>query len=128
MSSNAIATVLGGFWAQFSGTLTQINGDGSGRRRVARELGKLSYMDLRARATALDGVAAGTTASKTYGRVVASSELGGLRATENLSLINRATTAADVTEIEADLHTFSTTTTFGASPPANLDGNPLGTR
>ena len=128
MSANAVATVLGGFWEQYGNTLTQVNGDSPLRRRAARDLNHLSVYDLRERMRALNGVAPGGTASKTFPRVLAAVELGGVRAIEQLSLINRATTAADVTEINADINTFSTLTTFGASPPANLDGNPLGTR
>lgn len=128
MAESAVATVLGGFFSQFSGVLTQIKGKSPQRRRAAQALSKLGVMDLRARMTALDGVAAGATASKNYSRVVAATELGGVRAVETIALINRATVAADTTLIEHDVNTLSTNTTFGASPPANLDGNPLGTR
>lgn len=129
MAENAVATVAGGFWpANGITNLTQINGRGPARRRIAQLLGHQGLMDLRARMTALDGVAAGATASKSYNRIVAAVELGGVRAVEALSLINRATTAADVTEIERYINTLTTNSTFGATPPANLDGNPLGTR
>jgi hypothetical protein len=128
MAENAVATVLGGLFAQYAPTLTQISGIGPERRRVAIALGRQGVLDLRARMTALDGVAPGATASKTFGRVAASSELGGVRAVESLSLINRATTAGDVATIEHDVNNLSANTTFGANPPANLDGNPLGTR
>jgi hypothetical protein len=59
---------------------------------------------------------------------VAAVELGGVRATEAINLINRATVAGDVTEINADILSVTTRTTFGASPPSNKDGNPLGYR
>lgn len=130
MSENAVATVLGGLFHASAGltTLTQISGVGIQRRVAARALGRQSMMDLRARMTALDGVAAGALASKSLGRVQANVELGGVRTIESNVLINRVTTAADVTVIEHDINTLSVNTTFGASPPANLDGNPLGTR
>lgn len=128
MSANAVATVLGGFWAQFSPTLTQISGDAPQKHKIAQLLGKKSLLDLRARMTALDGVAPGANATKNYTVVQANVELGGLRAIDTQVLINRNTTAADVTEIETDVNTYSTNTTFGANPPVNLDGNPLGTR
>lgn len=129
MAESAVATVLGGFWdANGVTTLTQIKGKGTQRRLAARALSKQSVMDLRARMTALDGVAPGALASKNYTRIANSVELGGARAIETISLINRVTTAADVTLIEHDINTLTTNTTFGANPPANLDGNPLRTR
>lgn len=83
--------------------------------------------------TALNGVAPGANATKTIGRTgptgaAVNDELGGVRPVFNFTIINRNTTAADVTEILQDFLTFSTGTTFGANPPANLDRNPLGTR
>lgn len=128
MAENAIATVLGGFWSQYAPTLSQIQGTGSARRRAAQALNHKGVYDLRARMTALDGVAPGAAATKNYTRIVAAEDLSGVRAIETQVLINRVTVAGDVTIIEADINTFSTKTTFGASPPANLDGNPLGTR
>lgn len=128
MAESAVATVLGGFFSQYSPTLTQIKGKSPQRRRAAQALAKQGVMDLRARMTALDGVAAGANATKNYTRVVASTELGGARAIETIALINRNTVVADTTMIEHDINTLSVNTTFGASPPANLDGNPLGTR
>lgn len=128
MGESAVATVKGGFFEQYGNTLTQSQGTGPARRRAARALATKGLMDLRARMTALDGVVAGATATKNYYRIVAAEELGGVRAVEAQALINRATVAGDVTIIEADINTLSTKTTFGASPVANLDGNPLGTR
>lgn len=128
MAGPAVATVLGGFFAQFSPSYTQIQGTGPARRRAASALAQKGLLDLRARMTALDGVAPGALATKNYTRVAAVEDLSGVRAIETQVLINRVTTAADVTEIEADINTLRTKTTFGASPPANLDGNPLGTR
>lgn len=76
----------------------------------------------------LNGVAPGAAALKTLGRVQASTELGGKRVIETDTIVNRVTAAGDVTAIAANLLTYTTRTTFGASPKANLDGNPLGTR
>jgi len=75
----------------------------------------------------LDGAVAGTTATKNLARVEANSELGGKRVIENEVIINRASTAADVTATKADLLTF-TTRTYDDTPVANGDLNPLGTR
>lgn len=129
MTVGATATVLGGFWpAQGVGTLTQVNGEGAGRRKVRRELGEQTLWKLRALMAALNGVAPGATALKVIGRITPTEELGGLRPIANVTIINRATTAGDVTEIATDVLSYATLNTFGANPPANLDRNPLGTR
>lgn len=129
MSITSSASVAGGFFeANGVGTLTNITTRGHRRRAAAQALDGKSTWDLRARMTALDGVAPGATALKTNSVVEANSELGGARNITTESIINRATTNADVTHIEATVNTFSSKTTFGANPPANLDGNPLGTR
>jgi hypothetical protein len=82
----------------------------------------------RAIMVALMGAAPGATATKNYARVAPSPELGGARAIETQVLVNRVTTAADVTEMVTDYLTMTTRTSFGATPPPNLDRNPLGTR
>lgn len=129
MAIGFTATVLGGYFPENGvNSLTQATTRGSRRRRVAQALDGKGTLELRARMTALDGVAPGAVAAKTYPVVEASQELGGVRNITTETLINRATTAADVAHIEATINTFSTKTTFGANPPANLDGNPLGTR
>lgn len=127
MAMSAVATVKGGFFEQYGSTLSQVATTSSPRRRVSQYLGDKGMLDLRARMVALDGVVAGSNATKTVARVAAAEDLSGLRAIETETLINRNTTAADVTEINKVL-SLSSKTTFGASPPANLDGNPLGTR
>lgn len=123
----AVATVLGGFWPTNNvSSLTQINGKGAGRRAAAMALSRKGTYGLRALMRVLDGAIAGTTASKTYGRVVAATELGGLRTTEAESLISRASVAGDITIINADVLSLSARTTLAS--PANGDKNPLGYR
>ena len=125
----ATATVKGGFWPTNGvNTLTSISGRAAGWRRLRQLLGDKSLMPTRALALALDGVAPGATAAKTLSRIQASSELGGKRTIETETLINRATLAADVTDLNNNLYTLTTKTSFGASPVANKDRNPLGTR
>lgn len=129
MTSKATATVKGGFWPEnVVPSLVSISGRGFGRFRIAQRLATKSMRALRATMLALDGVVAGSAATKTNSRIAADVELGGKRTIETETLINRNTVAADVTEINADLLTLTTRTTFGASPPANKDLNPLGTR
>lgn len=134
MTASAVATVLGGFWPQNGvGSLTQVSGEGEERRRIRQELSGMGMLRLRAIMLALNGVAPGAVASKSIGRIGSTSaavdaELGGVRPVNSVSLINRVTTAADVAEITADILTYTTNSSFGANPPANLDRNPLGTR
>jgi hypothetical protein len=129
MTTQAVATVLGGFWPTNGvNSLSGLSGESPWRRRAAQGFDTHGLLALREIMRALNGVAPGGTASKTKARVAASVELGGARAIENQSLVNRVTTTADRDEITADLLTLTTRTTFGASPPANLDRNPLGTR
>ena len=128
MAENAVATVKGGFFEQYGPTVSQVSGVGSKRREAAQALATKGLRDLRERMTTLDGVIAGSAAVATNSVVSANVELGGQRAIETETLINRNTVAGDVTIIEADINSLSSKTTFGANPPANLDGNPLGTR
>lgn len=125
----AIAAVKGGlFETNGVTTLTQVSGVGTQVRDAAMALSRKGQMKRRELMETLDGAAAGSAAVKTLGRVVAAEELGGLRPTENETLVNRNTTAQDVTDTKTDILLLSTRTTFGSSAPANLDGNPLGTR
>jgi hypothetical protein len=128
MTTKAVATVLGGFWEQnLVPTLSSMSGKGPNRRLIAMSLDAKGLLGMRKIMSTLDGVVPGSLASLTRARVQASDELGGARVIETETLVNRVTTAADVTEIEADFHTLSTRT-FTPSPVANGDQNPLGTR
>lgn len=123
------AIVLGGFWPQNNvPALADIGAWGTGRKQVAYQLSRRSQEVIAAKGVALDGVVAGSNVTVNHSQIQPSSELGGARTIETVALINRNTTAADVTEINTDLYSYRSRTTFGNSPPANLDGNPLGTR
>jgi hypothetical protein len=123
----ATATVRGGFYEANGATpLASIQGSGWPRRQVARLMGTKGLMDERALARALDGVVAGSNATKTLARIENNTELGGKRVVETETLINRNTVAGDVTALNNDLFTYSGATTMAS--PANKDGNPLGTR
>jgi hypothetical protein len=122
----ATATVKGGFY-EVNGVSSLASQTGKGtRRRVAQWMSHKGSFGIREILRTLDGAVAGTTATKGLGRVESNVELGGKRTIENESLVNRATTAADVTETKADLLSLSARTTMAS--PANKDGNPLGTR
>lgn len=120
------ATVKGGFWPQYSATLTGQATGGPLRRRAAQALSRKGARPLREMMATLNGTAAGSAASETQGRIEANEELGGVRTVETETLLDENSAAADVTTIAGDILAFSST--FGSSPPANLDGNPLGFR
>jgi hypothetical protein len=132
MTDVATATVLGGFWPNNGvSSLASIAGAlGDDRKLISQMMDGRSLRSLRARIRALNGAAPGATATATVAEIDGSTpELGGVRTINTVNLINRATTSADVTEINNTLADILTgLTTFGNSPPANLDGNPLGTR
>jgi hypothetical protein len=129
MTTLATATVLGGFWsANGVNSLVSMSGEDGQVGEISRLLGSYGQLAERALIVALLGAVAGGTATKTRARVVAAVELGGARPIETINVINRVTTAADVTQITQDYLTQATRSTFGANPPPNLDRNPLGTR
>lgn len=129
MTASAVAAVKGGLFGDVAGlsSLTQISGRASGRRKIAQEFESHALYPIRQVLSTLIGTAAGSTATKTFGQIDGSTaELGGKRVINTVNLVNRATTAGDVTEVTADFLTLYTRTSFGASPPANKDGSPLG--
>jgi len=120
----ATATVKGGFWPTNGvGSLASMSGKGT-RRRVAFWISRKGSYDDREILRTLDGAVPGTTATKTLTRVEANVELGGKRVIEVETLVNRATTAADVTETKADFLSLSARTTKAAQ--VNLNRSPLG--
>jgi len=129
-SSIATANVKGGLFGDSAGLLTlpSISGKSFNRTFAAKLLQTKSMLALRRTLFILDGAVAGSNATVTFPQVEANVELGGKRAITTQTLINRNTTAGDITETKADLLTLTTRTSFGASPVANKDGNPLGTR
>ena len=123
----ATATVKGGLFAQYSSSLVQIKPYSSMRRLAQMALSRYGTFALREKMETLNGAAAGSTAAKTLARVEANAELGGKRVIETQTFINTATVSGDVTEINDTVLSLSSKT-YDATPPANLDGNPLGTR
>lgn len=118
------ATVLGGFFAQYGGTLATAHTRSALTRRAAMALSRKSTLARQEVGLTLMGVDVGTTpaASKTYGRVEAAEELGGARTIESQALISRNTAASDVTDMNADVFTHAS---YNTSPPANGNDNPL---
>lgn len=119
------ATVRGGFWeTNLVPTLTPISGKNSQRRMAAVWLSRKGSFALREDMRTLDGAVAGTTATKTFTQIQNNTELGGKRTIETVNLINRATTAQDVTDTKADVLSLSARTTKAYFTNGNK--NPLG--
>jgi hypothetical protein len=124
----SIATVKGGYWGELFGSYTPISsatGKNPTLRGIARRYRRLRA--LREIAETLNGVVAGSTALATHTRVKAveapneEGQVGGVRTIETVTDVNRATTAADVAEILADVLSYPLAPT---TYPTNKDGNP----
>src|SRR4249919_1413499 len=128
-TNTATAKVKGGLFADSAGllTLTSILGREGRRTYAAHELGTKIGFPLRAIMNATAGVAPGGTATYTFPSIEPNVELGGKRTINQIALINRATTAADVTEYKNDILKWSQRSTFCWNAVPNKDGNPLGT-
>jgi hypothetical protein len=129
-TNTATANVKGGLFGDSAGLsqLVSISGKDGRRSSAAKNLAQKSMLALRKIMITTAGVAPGAVATQTFPQVEANVELGGKRAITQTVLINRATTAADVSEYKNDVLAWSTRTTFGSNPVPNKDGNPLGTR
>jgi hypothetical protein len=129
-TNTATANVRGGLFGDAAGLtqLVSICGREGRRTYAAHELGTKIGFPLRAIMNATAGVAPGGVATYVFPTIEPNVELGGKRTILQTALINRATTAADVTEYKNDILKWSQRSTFGANPVANKDGNPLGTR
>lgn len=116
------ATVLGGLFHGL--TLSSAHTTSAIKRRVSQLLSKHQTFGLREIIETLNGAAAGSTAAKTLSKISNANDLGGVRAIETETFVNRATTAADKTDINADLLSLASKG-YDATPIANGDGNPL---
>lgn len=124
-----LADVKGGIHAQYGATIGSIgptNNDANTRRaaqvlNIKGEFGNMALL------YGLLGAAPGPNVTYLYGEIAASSELGGVRPTVLTPLINRNSTAADVTDLKNAL-TYMTGLTSNPTPVYNGDRNPLGTR
>lgn len=99
-------TVTGG--GLFDGTYAFIRSKSSLRKVIARIFNQKSMRSDRELISELLGAAAGDAALAELKRVAHSTtELGGVRAIETEELVDRVTTAGDVTELTADLLTYN---------------------
>ena len=106
------------FWG---GSYAQVNTNSTYRRQIARIFHQKMNQKDRELIRTLLGAVAGTTATKQYKRIVASqTENGGKRLTETVTLVNRATTAADTTDLKAKLFAFTSRPTTYPKDKARL--------
>lgn len=106
---------------------------GNAETQLARVLSRRNYGrgKLRELMLTLTGAAAGATAAQSHSRVQAAQNLsenvqGGARTIETFESVNRATTSADETAIEAALAQTSQPTTYVADASGNGGGGKLG--
>ena len=108
MTTMATATVLGGFWPTNGvNSLASMSGESEERRAVASMLGHRRHAAHPRSLACVDWCCSWWAATKNLTRIACSTELGGVRAIETVALVNRVTTAADVTEITADFLTYT---------------------
>lgn len=112
--------VKGGFWGELGATLTLSSGESPIKRRIAQWLNKRQLRGFRELMIELNGVAAGQAALAEHTRVAASEELGGVRAIETVTDVDRVTAAADVTNIADTILSYPLAPTY----VVNKDGNP----
>lgn len=106
------------FWG---GSYAQYNVNSTMRKGIARVLDRRMNRKDRELMRVLLGAVAGTTATKQYKRIVHSlTELGGKRLMETVSLVNRATTAADDTDLSANILAYSSRPTTYPKDKARL--------
>jgi hypothetical protein len=122
-------TVKGGLFAQFASTLPSIEANNIiyDHRRAAQMLAHKGDFEARTLLNALAGAAPGANAQYIYAEISPNVEMGGKRVIQQTNLINRATTAADATDIKTEIGALSTNS-HTVNQAVNKDRNPLGTR
>ena len=131
------AQVKGGLHANYSATLGSVEPYNLAKdhKRGAQYLAHKSQYEFRQIVDSLVQSGVGGTATYSYSEIGASSELGGVRPVVSTSLINRVTTAQDVSDVRQTLTSLPlgpgglpNPGSYTPSPIINGDRNPLGTR
>lgn len=92
----------------FGNSYTQINTNSTLRKRIAQALSHVGMRKDRELLATLLGTASGSAAAASQVRVAHSlTELGGLRAVETQTFVNRNTTAGDITDLDANFLTYN---------------------
>lgn len=123
------AQVKGGLHANYGPTIGSVEAWNviNDHKKTAQTLAHKGDFEARALLNTLIGAAAGANAILTYSEIEANVELGGVRKVVNTPVINRATTAADVSDLKNEIGALSANT-YTPNPVFNGDRNPLGTR
>ncbi len=124
------ATVKGGFFAQYSGSLNSIEpyNYSMDHKRAAQYLAHKSQYEFRQILDTLILSGVGATAALNYSEIdPVSSEMGGKRAIVSTPIINRVVTGNDVSDARETITSLSSDT-YTPVPVPNGDHNPLGTR
>jgi hypothetical protein len=121
------ADVKGGLFGQYGSPIGSIGPHLTDHhtRKIAQMLSNKGEFALRSVLDTLLGSAPGQLASYWTAEIQASPELGGVRPIVQTYVVNRTTTAADVTDIR-NMFTLAKNST--PTQAQNLDMNPLGTR
>ena len=116
----------GGLWALYNNSIMDLDNDGPMKRRASSYFDRNGMRAQKQLMLTLNGTASGSTATKTHTQVLAREntigELGGLRTIETITDVNRATDAADKTEIDTKILDYPDNPTIPY--PVNGDGNP----
>lgn len=123
------AQVKGGMHANYASTIGGVGAWNlvNDHRYTAQSLAHKGDFEVRALMNALLGAAAGGSATLNYSEIEANVEMGGRRNIVTTPIINRVTTANDVSDLKNELGALAANT-FTPSPVINGDRNPLGTR
>lgn len=123
------AQVKGGLHANYAPTLPSIGAWSAinDHRYTAQTLAHKGDLEARTIMNTLMGAAVGATATLNYAEIEANVEMGGRRVIVSTPIINRITTAADLSDFKGEIGALSANT-FVPNPVFNGDRNPLGTR
>ncbi len=125
---NASMTSASEFWGG-ANSYSLLFGRAAPENEISRALGRQGGRALKAAVLALVGSAAGTTAVGTYTRITApnglanAADLGGLRTTEVIADINRATDSTDEVYVEGVMSRIADMAPAIASYPTDASGN-----
>lgn len=115
-----------------TGGSVAFNGMGQSDRAIASEMFTGNNRVIRRLINVLTGAVAGTTATETRSRIVAVQAMndalayGGLQTPETINLINRASTAADVTNLKALVNRSPVPSFYAADVSGNGGGSRAG--
>jgi len=123
------ADVKGGLHANYAPTLSSADRYNLAKdhKIAAQNLAHKRNFEFRAITDSLVASGVGGTAALTYAEIEPKEDMSGRRNVVNTTIINRATTANDISDVRETLTSHSSDT-YTPNPVYNGDRNPLGTR